>query len=188
MCSIRQTPIGAILAIASSFMIGGAKPAIDKTGTLLYKRGGSGCAAYMIASDDMKKIMATTTHDKHNVCQLRTNLNVRLYEMIDAPKWENFKKENFVQDLQYAHDQAAVSYKAFLDGGMSENEAKRSFNFMLKTNLESIAKQYSIKLEWPSNFDAVFKEETPVVHQKNEGRPSSRKAHKKFGFLSKTFG
>ncbi len=179
MCSIGRTPAQAILAIATAFMVDGMKPAIDKKGTLLYQYEGGGCAAYLIASDDMKKIMSTTTHDKHNVCELRTDLDVRLHEMITHRKWDDVQKESFVQGLQGAHDTAAITYKNLLDSNMSEPEAKKTFNFVLKANLERLAKAFKVELEWPSSFDAIFKSNDLISHKKNDGRPPSAKAHKK---------
>jgi len=165
-CRLSRTPSEAILLIASTFIVGGMAPAINEDGKLLYKTAGGGCAAYLVASDEMKKIMSQTDHGQHNVCGLRTDLDVRLHEMIDKNDWEASHKEEFVQSLQDAHDRAAVSYKSLLDSKVSKDEAKKVFNLIFRANLEYTAQKFGVKVEWPESVEKI-------VHEINNGRPPS---------------
>jgi hypothetical protein len=170
-CSFRRTPSNAILAIASAFILGGMAPAINSNGDLLYQSGGGGCAAYLIATPEMQKIMATTTHQKHKVCDLRTDLNVRLHEVIDAPSWSQSERELFVQGLQNAHDKAAQTFKTMIDYGMDEVVAKNIFNFTLKSVLTDLANEYKTEIRWPKKISSL-------AHSANDNRSPSKKTHR----------
>lgn len=171
-CNAR-TPSAAILAVASAFIIEGMVPAIDSNGDLLYKTGnnGSGCAAYLIASPEMQKIMANYTHQQANVCDL-SNKEVYVSDMINAPTWNQAKRERFVLGLQDAHDKAAVAFKTLIEAGIEEAEAKSLFNFILHAELENLATEYGVKVAWPT---AVKK----TAHAANSGRPPSSPSHRR---------
>lgn len=171
-CSFRRTPAAAILAVAAAFISEGMAPAINSQGHLLYKgANGGGCAAYLIATPAMQKIMSTTIHQDHKVCDLRTDLEVRLHEVIDAPKWGESKRERFVQGLQDAHDSAATTFKMLIDKGMDEVRAKEVFNFVLKSALSDLAEDYEIEVKWPSEIRTL-------AHTANSNRPPTNKAHR----------
>ncbi len=169
-CNAR-TPSAAILAVASAFIVGGMAPAIDSNGTLLYKTAHGGCAAYLVASPEMQKIMANYTHQQANVCDL-SDKEVRLSDMINAPTWGNAQRERFVQGLQNAHDKAAVAFKTLIEAGIGEVEAKSLFNFILHAELENLATAYGVKVAWPT---AVKK----TAHAANNGRPPSSPSHRR---------
>lgn len=171
-CSFRRTPSAAILAVAAAFISGGMAPAINSNGDLLYKSKGGGCAAYLIATPEMQKIMATTIHQNHKVCDLRTDLDVRLHEVIDAPTWSERRREGFVQGLQNAHDSAATTFKTLIDKGMDEVEAKEIFNFILKSALDDLANGYEVEVKWPGEIRTL-------AHKANSNRPPSSKEHRK---------
>lgn len=171
-CSFRRTPSAAILAVAAAFISGGMDPAINANGELLYKTAGGGCAAYLIATPEMQKIMAMTTHQKHNVCGLRTDLEVRVSDVIIATNWTESEREMFVQGLQDAHDSAAKVFKTLIDYGMDKISAKQIFNFALKSALNDLASEYDIKVKWPNEI-------TKLAHKANSNRPPTRKNHRK---------
>lgn len=171
-CSFRRTPSAAILAVAAAFISGGMAPAINSNGDLLYKSNGGGCAAYLIATPEMQKIMSATIHQNHKVCDLRTDLDVRLHEVIDAPRWSEQRRERFVQGLQDAHDSAATTFKTLIDKGMDEVRAKEIFNFVLKSALNDLADEFDVEVKWPS-------EVRTLAHAANSNRPPSSKDHRK---------
>ena len=169
-CNAR-TPSVAILAVASAFIIGGMAPAIDSDGNLLYKTAGGGCAAYLVASPEMQKIIANYTHQQANVCDLGDK-EVRLSDMINAPTWYEEKRERFVQGLQNAHDKAAVAFKTLIEAGIGEAESKSIFNFVLHAELENLAAEYGVKVAWPSSV-------TKTAHAANSGRPPASVSHRR---------
>ena len=119
----------------------------------------------------MQKIMSTTIHQNHKVCDLRTDMDVRLHEVIDAPRWSESRREGFVQGLQDAHDFAATTFKTLIDRGMDEVRAKEIFNFVLKSTLNDLADEFDVEVKWPS-------EVRTLAHAANSNRPPSNKAHR----------
>tara|TARA_B100001778_G_scaffold330827_2_gene334044 strand:- start:9865 stop:10407 length:543 start_codon:yes stop_codon:yes gene_type:complete len=141
MCG-RYTPKDAINAIFHHFVTLGGLPAVGSDGTKFYFEKGAGCAVTVLATPEMRKMLAQTNHHLSPASSM--DERIPLWDLISAAGWDRFRIMQFVQSLQDAHDAAADEYVASIRNGDNQGRAHDIFCGRLTRELSNISRSFDM--------------------------------------------
>lgn len=143
MCNHRYSPEQAINAVYSHYVERGGLPAIDQEGRKLYLINGNGCGVTVLATPQMREMLALTDHHVSPACKL-ADQNINIAEIIDAPGWCPGTVTQFLQGIQEAHDKAADHFLATMKFEGDGGKAHDIFCGELTNALANVAREFDL--------------------------------------------
>lgn len=145
MCK-KYSPTNAVHAIFKHYVILGGLPAIGKNGGKMYVEDQNGCAVTVLATPEMRKMLALTDHKSSPACKL-SNIDIDIDSLISRPR--NWHKKgllviDFIQSLQNAHDTAADYYQSSINNGMNQGMAHDIFCARLVNELFNVCNGFKM--------------------------------------------
>lgn len=143
MCNQTYTPTDAINAVFNHYVNNGGMPAVDDENRKLYLLDGIGCAVTVLATPEMRRMLALTNHHSSPACVLHDQ-NINLVEIIDAPDWCAGTIRRFMQEIQNAHDTAADEYANAIKAGKNQGLAHDLFCSGLTRELSNVCNSFDL--------------------------------------------